>query len=40
MRLAAATLSIVAGVALATLTLPSMDHLQDGVSGHVGFDER
>src|SRR2546423_4250805 len=40
MRLAAATLSIVARVALATLTLPSMDHLQDGVSGHVGFDER
>jgi len=37
-RLIAASLSVVAGVALATLTLPAMDRLQDGVSGHVGFD--
>ena len=34
--LAAATL--VAGVAVATLTLPAADHLQDQVSAHVGFD--
>ena len=40
LRLAAATLSIVAGVALATLTLPAVDHLQDGVSGRVGLHER
>jgi hypothetical protein len=39
-RLVAATLSVVAGVALATLTLPAVDHLQDDVSGHVGFDDR
>jgi hypothetical protein len=37
-RLVAASLTVVAGVALATLTLPAMDHLQDNVSGHVGFD--
>lgn len=37
-RLVGASLSVVAGVALATLTLPAMDHLQDNVSGHVGFD--
>ena len=37
-RLLAATLSVVAGVGLATVTLPAVDHLQDGVSGHVGFD--
>lgn len=38
LRLVAATLSVVAGVGLAMLTLPAMDHLQDDVSGHVGFD--
>jgi hypothetical protein len=37
-RLVAATLSVVAGVGVATLTLPAMDRLQDGVSGRVGFD--
>jgi hypothetical protein len=37
-RMAAATLSVVAGVAVATATLPAIDHLQDDVSGHVGFD--
>ena len=37
-RMAAATLSVVAGVAVATATLPAMDRLQDDVSGHVGFD--
>jgi hypothetical protein len=38
LRLVAATLSVIAGVGVATLTLPSMDRLQDHVSGHVGFD--
>jgi hypothetical protein len=33
-------LSVVAGVALATLTLPAVGHLPDDVSGHVGFDDR
>jgi hypothetical protein len=37
-RVAAATLSLVAGLAVATVTLPAIDHLQDDVSGHVGFD--
>lgn len=39
-RMAAATLSVVAGVAMATATLPAIDHLQDDVSGHVGFDSQ
>jgi hypothetical protein len=39
-RLAAASLTVVAGVALATVTLPAMDHLQDNVSGHVGVDDQ
>ena len=38
LRLVAATLSVVAGVGLATLTLPAMEHLQDNVSRQVGFD--
>jgi hypothetical protein len=38
LRLGLATLSLVAGIALATATLPAVDHLQDNVSGHVGFD--
>lgn len=37
-RIGLATLSVVAGVALATLTLPQVDHLQDDVSAHAGFD--
>jgi hypothetical protein len=40
MRLVAATLSVVAGVAVATVTLPAIDHLQDDMSGQVGFDDR
>jgi hypothetical protein len=40
LRLGAVAASLVAGVAVATLILPAADHLQDGVSGHVGFDER
>jgi hypothetical protein len=38
LKIAAATLSVVAGVGLATSTLPPIDHLQDNVSGHAGFD--
>lgn len=38
-RIGLATLSVVAGVGLATLTLPQVDHLQDNVSTHVGFDD-
>lgn len=38
LRLGIATLSLVAGLALATATLPAMDHLQDNVSGQVGFE--
>ena len=39
LRVVAATLSVVAGLAVATLTLPAMDRLQDDVSGQVGFDD-
>jgi hypothetical protein len=38
LRLGMATMSVVVGVTVATLTLPAIDHLQDNVSGHVGFD--
>jgi hypothetical protein len=38
LRVVAATLSVVAGVGLATVTLPAVDHLQDNVSGHAGLD--
>ena len=31
--------SLVAGLVLATVTLPAADHLQDSVSGSVGLDE-
>ena len=37
-RVAAATLSVVAGVTLATLTLPAADRLQDNVTVYAGFD--
>lgn len=37
-RVSLATLSVVAGVGLAMLTLPQVDHLQDNVSTQVGFD--
>jgi hypothetical protein len=40
LRLGLAGASLVAGAALATLTLPSADHLQDGISAQIGFDER
>jgi hypothetical protein len=38
-RIGLATFSVVAGVGLAMLTLPQVDHLQDNVSTHVGFDD-
>ena len=34
----AAGSSLIAGIAVATLTLPAVDRLQDNVSGHVGLD--
>jgi len=40
MRVAAATAAVVAGVGVATLTLPAVDRLQDDASSHVGFDAR
>ncbi len=39
LRLGLAGGSVVVGVALATLTLPAADHLQDGISAQIGFDE-
>jgi hypothetical protein len=38
LRLGVVGASLVAGLALATVTLPAADHLQDSVSGHVGVD--
>jgi hypothetical protein len=38
LRLGMATMSVAAGLAVALATLPAVDHLQDNVSGHVGFD--
>lgn len=40
LRIGLATAAVVAGVSLATLTLPAADHLQDGISGQIGFDDR
>jgi hypothetical protein len=40
MRVAVVAVSVVAGAALATATLPGADHLQDRASSHIGFDER
>jgi hypothetical protein len=40
LRLGVAATSLVAGAAVATLTLPAADHLQDRVSAHFGADER
>jgi hypothetical protein len=37
-RLAIAASTVVAGLAVATLTLPAADQLQDQVSAHVGLD--
>ena len=38
LRIAAATLALMSGVALAVMTLPEVDHLQDSVSSRVGVD--
>ena len=40
MRIALAGAAIVSGLALATLTLPAADHLQDEVSAQIGLDSR
>ena len=40
LRLAAVTASLLAGFAVATLTLPAADQLQDGLSAHIGVDDR
>jgi hypothetical protein len=40
LRVGVAGASVVAGPLLATGTLPAADRLQDGVSAHVGVDER
>jgi len=40
LRLAAVAGSLLAGFAVATLTLPAADQLQDGISAHVGLDDR
>ena len=39
LRLAVVTLAVVAGVTLATETLPAADRLQDNAAAHVGFDD-
>ena len=39
-RVAVAGAALAAGVAVATLTLPAADRLQDRLSSHVGFDDR
>jgi hypothetical protein len=38
LRLGAVAVTLVAGTAVATATLPGADHLQDKMSAHVGFD--
>ena len=38
LRIAAAAVALVAGGALATLTFPAADRLQDAASEHIGFD--
>jgi hypothetical protein len=40
LRLGFVSTSIIAGLLLATLTLPAADHLQDNLSGAVGLDVR
>jgi len=39
LRLGLVGATLVAGLAVATLTLPAADQLQDNMSGHVGFDD-
>jgi hypothetical protein len=40
LRVALAAATLVAGVVVATMTLPAAEHLQDGVTGQIGFDDR
>jgi hypothetical protein len=40
LRVGLAAATVVAGVMLATLTLPAADHLQDNVSAQIGIDDR
>lgn len=40
LRVALAGTTLVAGVAVAMMTLPAAEHLQDGVTGQIGFDDR
>lgn len=40
LRLGLVAVTLVAGAAVATATLPGADHLQDQMSAHVGFDSR
>jgi hypothetical protein len=40
LRLAAVAVSLLAGFAVATLTLPAADQLQDRLSAHIGVDDR
>jgi hypothetical protein len=40
LRLGVVALTLVAGAAVATATLPGADHLQDRMSARVGFDAR
>jgi len=38
LRLCTVGASLVTGLALATVSLPAVDHLQDSVSAHIGVD--
>jgi hypothetical protein len=38
LRVGVVAASLVSGLALATLTLPAVDQLQDNMSAHVGVD--
>jgi hypothetical protein len=40
LRIGLVAASLVAGLAVATMTLPAADHLQDRASAHVGLDAR
>jgi hypothetical protein len=40
LRLGVVAVTLAAGAAVATATLPGADHLQDRMSAHVGFDAR
>ena len=40
LRVALAGATLAAGVVVATMTLPAAEHLQDGITGQIGFDDR